>query len=374
MFPGANPAWQTLVHDLSTGPNFPTNPANPLALNTASVTLHARANDTWGFSSSTSTYGHAAVSPYQVFTDGSDPTCRAGAHLVSVTNYPGQYWNCVNTDDGPASGITLTGLAFTNGDGTFMNGFTWAVRMDNITGIDPQDQIVNVTVHAKCNTQTTPGITFDAALLRNAPNPGFDDAPAFYPLAVEEAHAIPLGTGKCDYGGIPTVSGVGPNFFDVLLLANFQNGILVSSQRIQNLTHTSLMISATTWGQSVSISYIDVTIYYLNENASSLNQSCGTFDVGCVVAKIWNAAVGFIIFLVGAAISGGGWLWAVIVFGVSIIVNFIIGFIEVLIWMMTMPGLGVPPLVQGFVDVAVIGWIGYSLYEFIKILRGGGGA
>lgn len=380
MFPGANPAWQTLVHDLSTGPNFPTNPSNPLALNSAQVTLHARANDTWGYQFENGQYNSAAgeVSPVSIFTDGSDPNCGQGRHTVGAMAYPGKYWPCVNTDDGAASGINLPGLAFTDVNGVIHNGYTWAVRLDNITGIDPQDEILNITLDVKCNTQTTPGIDFVGDILQNTPVRGKDDEPALmaigHPDALSIAHLTRVGTQKCDYGGPITGSGVGPNFFNVRLVANFQNGIMVSSQRIGNFTHTSLMISSSVWGQLVSISYLTITVYYLNENASTLNQQCGTFDIGCTVTKIWNAAVGFLIFVVGAASSAGQWLWAVITFGVSIIVNFVLGFIEVLIWMMTMPGLGVPPIVQGFIDVAVIGWIGYSLYEFLKILRGGGGA
>lgn len=370
IFPGSNPAWTALQNSLATGPNWPA--GSGLAALTKSVVIHPRANDSWGFDFATSKYDnppglvHNEVSPYLIFTDGSDPQCGAGSHVSHVTPYPGQYWHCVVNDDANKSGIILPGLAFTNGDGVTMNGYTWGVRLDNITGIDPQDQIVNITLKVKCNTQTNPAIDFTADIFQNTPVKQGDDHSVIFPDALSIAHMTRVGPQECAYGGIPGSTGVGPNFFPVNLTANFQNGIMVSSQRIGNFSHTTLMINANTWDQDIVITWAEVIVSYLDENASSLNASCNTFDIGCQVAKIWNA-------IVGTAIFVGAWVWAFITFAVGIIVNFVIGFIDSVIWFNTMPGLGAPTIVKAVVAVPFDGMVAFMLYSILKLLRGGGG-
>lgn len=361
-----NTAWTGFQSALATPfPAF----GNPLTLNTKTITIYPRANDSWGRTFVDGTYGHNAVSPSgaNVYTDGSDPRCGAGSHVSGVTPYPGSYWPCVTTDDGDKSGIILPGLSFTNANGVEMNGYTWGVRMDNITGIDVQDQIVNITLHVKCNTQSSLSVGFTAYLSTMFPVLGQEDGVTG--VGGSSAGMEVVGNQKCAYGGVPGATGVGPNFFDVTLLANYQNGILVSTQRLQNFTHTHLVINAQTWAHDVVISYLYVTIAYLDENSSSLNSQCNTFDIGCQAAKIWNSAVGFILFLVNGAIWAGG----VALWFVTILATFAWGLVGSLIWLLAIPAPFSPPaVVQGILDIVILGLLGEILIVGISEVRGTG--
>lgn len=362
IYPGANANWSAFVTEISNPPTVPG--GNPLALNTKTVTLPIVGNGSWGYSSVTSTFGNPAVSPSAVFNATGTP-CGQGAHVSGGVAYPGQYWNCLTTKDGQSSGVNLAGLAFVDLAGILHNGYNMVLQLGNISGIDMQNQVVNVTISAECNSNAN-NITFIADLLQTRtvlgqwPNPS-----SVYPNALSIAHAEFMGNKKCEYGGAPPPWG--GHWSNVTLVSNFQNGIYVSSQRLQNFTGAQLLITTNGWATGLQISYISVVISYLDENSSSINANCNNLDpltgVACTLSKAWDAFAGF---LTVAVLFVSGW----IVWGVSIFVDFLVGFFGSIVWFMNPANTHMPVIIQSVVDLIMVVSIVSLIMTFVQIVRG----
>lgn len=368
LYTGQNPAWATLQSSLSVGPSFPTW-GNPYSLQTASVGLTIVGNATWGLSSTNFQYGQNAVSPVVVSNSGGPVNCAAGAHVTGVTAYPGQYWDCLNTKDGEASLVGMSGLRYTNADGALIDGYQFGVQLSNISGIDLRSQVLNVTIDTECNTQTANPVDFTVDIIKTVKTLGsWPRPPYLYPQQVSIGTGVPIGTTKCGYGTPP--GPFGDTWFNVTNFINYQSGLYVSGQRLGNFSGAQMAVTINRWGQSVYISYMHVTINYLVDN-SVTSQTCGGFDIGCVVSNIWNWLSTTIVFFIGGFIFAVQWVAALILFFIGIIVNFIIGFITVMIWFLAMPG--VPPVVQAMIDVPFIAMLGGLFLAILSKIRGGSG-
>lgn len=351
------------------GPTMPFNPTVPTfggpqsyALQIGTLGLTIVGNATWGLSSTNFQYGNNAVSP--VVTYNTTTPCAEGAHVTGVTAYPGEYWDCLNTKDGEASLVGMSGLRYTNGDGVLIDGYQFGVQLSNISGIDLRYQVLNVTIETQCNTQTANPVDFSVDIIKtNKVLGSWPNPPYSYPQQVSIGTGFPIGSTKCGYGTPP--GPFGDTWFNVTNFINYQSGLYVSGQRLGNFSGAQMAITVNTWGQSIYISYMSVTINYLVDN-SVTTQTCvnlaGFTDIGCVISNIWNWLTTFIVFVVGGIVSTVVYLgeWT------GFLLQSLANYASVIVWLYSIPGMY--SMIQLFVSGIVTIWlviIGVEVYKLI---------
>lgn len=357
--PGSNAAWSGLTNTLSNPPTFPGN--NPYARQVGTVTLPIVGNGTWGLDMATSTFGANAVSPSGTF--GSAGGCGNGAHVNSGVSYPGDYWDCLNSRDGEASGVFLNGVSSVSASGTRNEGFGFNARLGNITGLDPRQRVLNITVSSQCNAATTINGTFNVNFVPTTPTLGTWGTPVGYPDIHNIGLAAPLGNATCDYGGLPPP--FGGRWFNVTNYVNYQNGFMVGGQTLGNFSGAEMLVAVRQWGARIDISYMSVTINYLKENTVS-NPKCDSLDIGCQFGNFVNWLGDVFSFFAGLIAYGVAW----IVWIVSVGVGIGSGIILSLIWVLAIPGM--PPEMQAILDVFIIGTLAYVFVVFVFTVRGRG--
>lgn len=340
------PAWTNFVASAEAFPTFD----NPYALTTKTLTLSVEGN------------GTIEPSTTNVVPVGDSPKDGCYNSVNPETAGDGQWWKCVSADDGNATSATMS-----SGGGNSCHGVPWCtpgyfmtVNLSAIpASINPSFRILAIdgaiTVNFVCQRG---GLAESGVVQFFAYRYGSD---------ISSDPALPgsefMDPGdECPYGQ----DGVsGPTNFTLEHAKDFNivGPLEVSGDLIGNWSRAQLVAQLSDSPESVEISYISVTLTYLDDP---------TAGAGC------NPSDFFYYFCEFDLILSAGLQLAILVLNGALFI------LEIFIWMGglilaffglfgVLFSLGAPSPYQEIIDVAVIAMLVFIIYGFAKSIRGTGG-
>ncbi len=322
-----NTAWENLESTLSHGPSLPASPVfgDPYTLSEHTLLL--------------TVVGDSALKPYATTDTDAVPNCS--------TQFPytaGAYWGCVNSDDNSVSYASVSPACCANP-------YEFSVTLSTFSlglGTNQHTDLifVNVTYSCKAEGTSPSGAPFNFDF--------FDGVTVF-------AHTD-QGTG-CVY-----TSGDGNPFRTFTATGDYRNGLEVTPFDITKFSGTQLIAQVANTIVA-DISYLAVRVTYMVENFDK-TINCGT-DVACAIGQAWSWFSDFVRFVIGGFIFIFQYAAGIIIYFFSLISNFVIGLITAITFFFAIPG--TPPIIQGIIDVFMVGMIGYLVIFLLGLIRGHNG-
>ena len=315
IFPGANPAWGTLQTTLGTGPAFPMfqNPYDQArsasAVNTSDWVLGNGFNVT--------------------------PT----AHGCSASDY----WKCVVNESNAIVGIPSSYFTIPAGNIT-------SVQLSYFPA--QSTRIGKFMLNIFCMTESP---SLDAILQLQLMTS--DGRPYWQDLSSFKCSRNQYGMGTFLYILGPSVcSGT-----SVTPCVDFP----VGGAAMDILSGSFLEMAPVS--TDISVSYISLTLYPIGSN-----NVCTTFDFGCSIAQ----GIGTLLMPIQLAINGFffaiGSFFAAAIWAIQLVALFFLGIIQSLIFLVTLPGTGIPTFFLTIIDIGVFAMLGIMFLVILFWVRGVG--
>lgn len=301
MYPGQDAGWNSLRKAISSGPVFPAF-NNPFNQNFLAATLVSNASQ---------------------------------GTFTSVTGCPTtSYWQCIASNDGNKSYITL--------HDTFQQ-FSY-----NLSAYDPTGmEVTAATVDIWCRSNQTQTFKIFVDSYRTDESYRFN-----CPVSSDRQNAS---FSQVSFNLRPICGPLGTNTYCTWFSNNF--------------THQKIFILTEPAGPNpkgfTDFTYIQFNMYTNRQTPCTGN----SFDAfGCQVSRFFIGIANGILFVINAVSFGVAVLYAIILFIGGIISGFLLGLFSTMSWFLAVPNAPAP--IQGIFAALFIGLMGFLLVIVVKIVRG----
>lgn len=322
VYPESTASWDSLEATLASGPQVPQNPTagDPYVLSEKTILLTPVADGSLG--------------PYSTTDSASVPNCD--------TQFPwtaGDYFGCVNTDDGSGSYVSVSPACCSNP-------YEFSVNLSTFTldlATNEHTDLISVNVTYSCKAE------------------GTDPGGASFNFFLSNGAHTQQGTG-CVY-----ISGAN-DFRTFLATGSYRNGLEVTPWDITDFSGSELTVQVA--NEIVAdISSLSVSVTYMIERFDK-SVTCSSGDVACTLNQAWAWVADFWAFIVGGAIFVGQTIYAYVAYFLGVVGGFLFGIIGSFAFFFAIPGM--PPILQGGLDVILVSCIGYVVLVILRLFRGGG--
>ena len=326
-----NTAWSDLEATLSAGPNLPASPefGNPYTLSTQYVDLSPASNGTYLPVNAIGTGNGCNVTTYPFNTSSPD------------------WWRCVGSEDANASYLQITGASF--------EASRFSVTLDNFTVSVPTNgniHLLSATLTYQCKADGAgPVTTLFRLLFTTGPRSGSE-------MNAGES------TSACGLSDWTTYT----------ITADYSPGLNVSLIDPNELSGSELVVAlddtVSTWYSYVHVQIAYAVFQFTDRDCQADFPADAIGQFACTVDQGIHWFGDFVLFLASGALFLIQYGAALLLYFFGLISGFVLGIVVSFTFFFSIPG--APPIVQGLMDIILIGMIGYVALTILRLLRGGG--